>query len=187
LRDRKEVMPSDEALEIARNVKEKYGYVCKDLVSEFKKYDKKDKQEDGSYTLNSKFKKYIHKTQGGKKYEIDVGYERFLGPEMFFHPEFFHQDWKTPIDEVIDTCVQSCPMDFRRMLYKNVVLSGGTTMFKDFDEKLGKLVQKRVDDRLDVYKNMSGAKPTPIDVKVHQNMVQRYAVWFGGSVLGSNE
>jgi len=25
------------------------------------------------------------------------------------------------------------------------------------------------------------------EVRVGQNMVQRYAVWFGGSVLGSNE
>ncbi len=41
LQDRKEPMPSSDALEIARNVKEKYGYVCTDLVKEFKKFDKK--------------------------------------------------------------------------------------------------------------------------------------------------
>lgn len=41
LQDRKEPMPSSDALEIARNVKEKYGYVCTDLVKEFRKFDKK--------------------------------------------------------------------------------------------------------------------------------------------------
>ena len=72
------------------------------------------------------------------------------------------------------------------MLYKNIVLSGGTTMFDGFDKKVQTLVQRRVDDRLNAYAQVSGAKPTPIGVEVHQNMVQRYAVWFGGSVLGSN-
>jgi len=187
LRDRKEVLPSDEALDIARSIKEKHGYVCKDLVSEFKKYDKKEKGEDGKYHLPNKFKKHIHKTAGGKIVEVDVGYERFLGPEMFFHPEFVHQDWKTPLDEVIDISIQSCPMDFRRTLYKNIVLSGGSTLFDGFDKKLNKLIQRRVNDRLESYTKMVGASPDPIEVKVHQNMVQRHAVWFGGSVLGSNE
>jgi actin-related protein 3 len=42
LRDRREPMPSEDALEIARTVKEKYGYVCTDLVKEYKKFDKKE-------------------------------------------------------------------------------------------------------------------------------------------------
>jgi actin-related protein 3 len=106
LRDRKEPMPSEDALEIARVVKEKYGYVCQDLVKEYKKFDKKEQAEDGSWFLCNKFKKYLHKpSNGSKPVEIDVGYERFLGPEMFFHPEFIHQDWKTPLDEVIDDAI----------------------------------------------------------------------------------
>lgn len=64
----------------------KYGYVCKDIKDEFKKYDEK-KLVDGKYYLSNKFKKYVHKpSKGGKPIEVDVGYERFLGPEMFFHP-----------------------------------------------------------------------------------------------------
>jgi len=40
---------------------------------------------------SNKFKKYTHKSAiTGETSEIDVGYERFLGPEMFFHPEFIH-------------------------------------------------------------------------------------------------
>ena len=152
LRNRKETMPSEDALEIARTVKEKYGYVCKDLVEEYRKYDEKKQRGDGNYYLSNKFKKYVHKpSNGGKPIEIDVGYERFLGPEMFFHPEFIHADWRTPLDEVIDDAIQSCPMDYRRRLYKNIVLSGGSTLFEGFDKKLNKLVQKRVSDRLDAY------------------------------------
>jgi actin-related protein 3 len=117
LKDRKEPMPSEDVLEIARTVKEKYGYVCKDVAQEFKKFDEK-KQVDGKYVLSNKFKKYVHKpSNGGAPVEIDVGYERFLGPEMFFHPEFIHQDWKSPIDEVVDNAILMCPIDYRKRLY----------------------------------------------------------------------
>ena len=66
------------------------------------------------------------------------------------------------------------------------MLSGGSTLFDGFDKKLNKLVQKRVDDRLEGYKKLTGNQPKPVEVSVNQNMVQRYAVWFGGSVLGAN-
>ena len=74
----KENLPSEDQLEIARSVKEKYGYVCKDIAAEFKKFDQKKKGDDGKWYLSNKFKKYMHKPSGGgKPIEIDVGYERF--------------------------------------------------------------------------------------------------------------
>jgi actin-related protein 3 len=39
--------------------------------------------------------------------------------------------------------------------------------------------------RLKPYNDLTGNKET-IDVQVSQNIVQRFAVWFGGSILGSN-
>ena len=51
-------------------------------------------------------------------FKVDVGYERFLGPEIFFHPEFSNPDFVTPISEVVDTVIQNCPIDCRRPLYK---------------------------------------------------------------------
>ena len=51
-------------------------------------------------------------------FTVDVGYERFLGPEIFFHPEFSNPDFTTPISEVVDTVIQNCPIDVRRPLYK---------------------------------------------------------------------
>ena len=144
-------------MEVARTIKEKHCYVCKDLVSEFKKFDEKKKADDGNYYLCNKFKKHIHKpSKGGDNVSIDVGYERFLGPEMFFHPEFFHADYTTPLDEIIDKAIQSCPIDYRRKLYKNITLSGGSTLFDGFDKKLNKLVQQRVDSRLEAYQKVVG-------------------------------
>lgn len=60
-------------------VQEKYCYICPDIVREFAKYDvdprKWIKQYTGINAVNQ------------RKFIIDVGYERFLGPEIFFHPE----------------------------------------------------------------------------------------------------
>jgi len=46
-----------------------------------------------------------------------VGYERFLGPEMFFKPEFVDAKWRKSIDEIIDNSIQSSPIEYRRALY----------------------------------------------------------------------
>ena len=87
LKQRKEPIPPEDVQEVARTIKEKYGYVCKDVVKEYQKFDEKKQGEDGKWYLNNKFKKLVHKpSNGGKPIEIDVAYERFLGPEMFFHP-----------------------------------------------------------------------------------------------------
>ena len=39
-------------------------------------------------------------------------------------------------------------------------------MFKDFDQRLNKQVQTRVDDRLKQYEQVTGSAPKPIKVNV---------------------
>ena len=103
--------------------------------------------------------------------DIDVGYERFLGPEMFFHPEFIHKDFSKPLGEVVDDAVQSCPIEYRIKLYDNIVLSGGSTLFKGFDTRLQSQVQKILDQRMAVYNSVNGGTDT-MKCTVAQNMVQ---------------
>jgi|TARA_B110001450_G_scaffold67527_1_gene63725 actin-related protein 3 len=55
-------------------------------------------------------------------------------------------------------------MDYRRRLYNNIVLSGGSTLYDGFDNKLTKLVQTRIDNRFDAYSKVTGVKPQPIPV-----------------------
>jgi len=91
LKDRGEKFKAEDSNEIAAKIKEKYGYVCKDVLKEFSAFDKKEVDETGKIVQSNKFKKFVHKTLTGNMVDIDVGYERFLGPEMFFHPvsQFF--------------------------------------------------------------------------------------------------
>lgn len=49
---------------------------------------------------------------------VDVGYERFLGPEIFFHPEFANPDWTTSISQIVDDVIQvlTAPVPFARLI-----------------------------------------------------------------------
>jgi actin-related protein 3 len=58
---------------------ERFSYVCPDLVKEFNKYDTDGSKWIKQYTGINNISK--------KEFTVDVGYERFLGPEIFFHPE----------------------------------------------------------------------------------------------------
>ncbi|KAJ1347351.1 putative metalloprotease arx1 [Parelaphostrongylus tenuis] len=179
LRDREPSIPSDQSYEVAKAIKERHCYVCPDILKEFIKYD----------TDGAKWLKTYHGINNvtKKEFVVDVGYERFLGPEIFFHPEFANSDFTTPISEIIDTVIQQCPIDVRRGLYENIVLSGGSTMFKDFARKLHRDIKRISENRLATSEALSGGqlKPKPIDVQVISHKMQRYAVWFGGSMLAS--
>jgi len=79
LREREVGIPPEQSLETAKAIKEKYCYICPDIAKEFAKYD-----SDPS--------KWMKKFEGmnsitRQQFMVDVGYERFLGPEIFFHPE----------------------------------------------------------------------------------------------------
>jgi actin-related protein 3 len=178
-RERGEIIPPAESLEIAKRVKEHFSYVCPDIVKEFAKYDAEPSKWFRQYNATNQV------TQ--KPYTVDVGYERFLGPEIFFNPEIFSSDFLIPLPKVVDDTIQTCPIDVRRGLYKNIVLSGGSTMFKDFGKRLQRDVKRAVDYRIKRSEELSGGKikAVPLDVNVISHHMQRYAVWFGGSMLAS--
>eukprot|EP00045_Choanoeca_perplexa_P003568 m.31971 g.31971 ORF g.31971 m.31971 type:complete len:413 (-) comp12114_c0_seq1:1249-2487(-) len=179
LRERELGIPPEQSLETAKAIKERYSYTCPDVVKEFAKYDQDPDKWIKQYTAKNRVSK--------KEFSVDVGYERFLGPEIFFHPEFANPDYQTSISTLVDDVVQGCPIDVRRGLYKNIVLSGGSTMFKDFGKRLQRDVKRVVDQRLKVSAELSGGKlkPQAIETKVVTHSMQRYAVWFGGSMLAS--
>ena len=131
LREREVGIPPEQSLETAKAIKERYSYICPDIAKEFAKYDAEPTKWMRHYEGINAITK--------QPFGVDVGYERFLGPEIFFHPEFSNPDFTTPLSEIVDTVIQNCPIDVRRPLYNNIVLSGGSTMFRDF----GKYTQGR--------------------------------------------
>jgi len=178
LRDRKEKIPPAQIKPTARTIKEQFCYVCPDLVKEYSKYDSDP----------SRFKEFIGTDMKTKKeFKVDVGYERFLGPELFFNPEIYTTQHADPLSKVVDDTIQACPIDCRRRLYKNITLSGGSTMFKDFGRRLERDIKRITKQRSEEYASKlidKSKKPAETEVRVIQHRMQRFAVWFGGSMLG---
>lgn len=85
------------------------------------------------------------------------------------------------------------PRPCRRALYGNIVLSGGSTMFKDFYRRLERDVKTITDKRIE--RNMKrigrvageGKKKPSMNVEVVHHPMQRFAVWFGGSLIASQQ
>ncbi|ODQ67452.1 Actin/actin-like protein [Nadsonia fulvescens var. elongata DSM 6958] len=172
LRDRNE---PDSSLRTAEMIKEQFCYVSPDIVKEFNRFDREPER----------FQKYLVDQGFGRRVSVDVGYERFLAPEIFFNPEIASSDFLTPLPEVVDTVVQACPIDVRRGLYKNIVLSGGSTMFRDFGRRLQRDIRTLADARIHRSEVLSGTKSAGVEVQVISHKKQRNAVWFGGSLLSS--
>lgn len=167
----------DSSMKTAEKVKEEYCYVSPDIVKEFARYDREpDRILQHSVT-----------SPNGRSVTIDVGYERFLAPEIFFNPEIYSSDFLTPLPDIVDGVIQSSPIDVRRGLYKNIVLSGGSTLYKDFGRRLQRDIRHMVDDRLRASEALSGgrAKSGGLDVQVITHKRQKYGPWFGGSLLAS--
>merc|ERR1712226_1597 len=176
LKNRGEPIPASQAREVAEKIKENYCYVCPNVAKEFDKYSHNPEK------YIKEFQSFDKRTK--QEFLVDVGFERFLGPEIFFSPEWSNPDYTTPLPEVVDTVIQSCPIDSRRSLYNNIVLSGGSTMFKAFDKRLNKTIKKFTNRRLDYSAQQSGGtRGSDIDVNVRSHKYQKYAVWFGGSLV----
>ena len=172
LRDRGE---PDSSLKTAQEIKEEYCYVCPDIVKEFSKYDRD----------RTRFAKHVVSHPNGRQVSVDVGYERFLAPEIFFNPEIYSSDFLTPLPVVVDGVIQQSPIDVRRGLYKNIVLSGGSTLYKDFGRRLQRDIKQLVDARIRASEVRSGgARSGGLDVSVITHKRQRHGPWFGGSLLG---
>jgi len=177
LRNRSENFPPDDALTVAKKIKESYCYVCPDIVKEYQKYD----------TDPTRFRVYSGKnTKTQQEYKVDVGYERFLCPEIFFSPEIFSSDFTTPLPNAIDAAIQACPIDTRRVLYNYITLSGGSTMFKHFTQRLQRDIRRLCDGRYDeTKKRYPNVDIKKVEANVVTHAFQRFAVWFGGSMLAS--
>jgi actin-related protein len=73
---------------------------------------------------------------------LSVRAERFLAPELLFAPSLSAAtSLATPLPTLIDEAVQACPIDFRRALYGNVVLAGGTMGLRNLRTRLQYAVQ----------------------------------------------
>jgi len=102
---------------------------------------------------------------------ITIGNERFRCPEYLFKPLQMNGKELPGMHEIIYNSIQECDIDTRADLYKNIILSGGTTMYEGIGERLLKEIEAKA--------------PKSMSVKVIASPDRRFAVWRGGSTLTS--
>jgi len=107
---------------------------------------------------------------GGK--EVQLTEERWKCPEALFNPSLVGLE-SMGVAGLVWESISRCDIDVRRTLLSNVVLSGGSTMFPGFPERLTK--------------ELRGYAPTAsqANIRVVHSKDQKYAVWSGAQVFAS--
>jgi len=94
---------------------------------------------------------------------------------------------------MIDLAIQQCPIDYKRRLYANILLSGGSSSFRYLDKKLEMCLEKRVDKRLEKYnydkkRNAHNIKVIVCNfIMVNNFNINKYAAWLGGSCFSTKQ
>jgi len=141
--------------EIVRSIKEQLCYVALDFEEELTNATKAPIDVD-------------FELPDGKV--IKVGTQQFRCPEALFKPPMIGLE-ADGFHDMTYKSINRCDIDVRRDLYSNIVLSGGTTMFKGLPQRLEK--------------EMGNLAPSSIKPKVVAPPERKYSVWIGGSILSS--
>ncbi|XP_057768920.1 actin-related protein 6-like [Salvia miltiorrhiza] len=105
------------------------------------------------------------------KTEFSLTNERFLVPEMIFRPADLGMN-QAGLAECIVRAVNSCHHHLHPVLYESIILTGGSTLFPRFAQRLEKELRPLVPDE---YQVKIASQEDPI-----------LGVWRGGSLLASS-
>uniref|UniRef100_A0A914DRA1 Actin n=1 Tax=Acrobeloides nanus TaxID=290746 RepID=A0A914DRA1_9BILA len=138
--------------EIVREIKEKMCYLSTNVY--------KDENSEAE-------KSHYHLPDGST---LEIGAARFRAPEVLFRPELIGEEYDG-IHQCIVNSIHKCDMDLRKTLYSNIVLSGGSTMFNGFGDRLLSEVKK--------------IAPKDAKIRIMAPQERLYSTWIGGSILAS--
>ncbi|XP_062579850.1 uncharacterized protein LOC134241839 [Saccostrea cucullata] len=145
---------SSAEIELVRDMKEKLCYVSFNVEKD-RSTASTSSDLDKSYTLPD-----------GNKLTLNT--ERFMCPEALFQPSLLGLDFKG-IHHLVNESILACDICTRRDLFYTIILSGASTMFRGFQERL--------------MHEIMGLAPLPL--KVMAPPERNKSAWLGGSIVAS--
>lgn len=103
---------------------------------------------------------------------VDIGRESFRAPEILFRPELIGSE-SLGLHECLLNSVMKTDIDLRRSLFAQIVLSGGSTMFPGFGDRLLNEIRKHPNS------------PKDVKIRIAAPPERMYTTWIGGSILAS--
>jgi len=80
------------------------------------------------------------------------------------------------IQDLINTSVKSCNQQFHDVLFKNIVISGGNSVFPEFPERISSEVQK-----------VAHLDSNSVQVIASPQEQRIYSAWKGGALVGAQK
>ena len=149
------VFQTSSELEVVRQIKENCCVVAFNPV------------EQESSNLHTK---YPYQLPDGSV--VELGPEAFRAPEILFQPELIGSEYKG-IHDILVKSVMKTDLDLRRVLFSQMVLAGGSTMFQGFGERLLNEVRKHP------------LSPKEMKIRIAAPPERLFSTWIGGSILAS--
>lgn len=102
--------------------------------------------------------------------KLEIGSARFRAPEVLFRPDLIGEECEG-LHEVLLYSITKSDLDLRKDLFQNIVLSGGSTLYKGFGDRL-----------LSEIKRLA---PKDVKIRISAPQERLYSTWIGGSILAS--